>query len=234
VALIMGGDGGIGRAVAIAFAREGADIAIIYLNEHRAAENTRQAILQANVRCILVAGDVTREVSCRSAVKRVIAAFGHLDILVNNAAEQRPQADHREIAHVQPVPTARTNLLGMFRLTKAALPHLRADGTIINTTAVTAWHDSAQLIQDPETTRTIVAFTRSVAGALGARRIRVNAVTPGPAATPTIDARFRSDTRRADTPVFGEFAPAYVFLAGGDSLLMNGQVLRAKGAETVA
>ena len=100
----MGGDGGIGRAVAIAFAKEGADIAIIYLNEHREAENTRQAILQANVRCILVAGDVTREASCRSAVKRVIAAFGRLDILVNNAAEQQPQVDHREVAHVQRVP----------------------------------------------------------------------------------------------------------------------------------
>jgi NAD(P)-dependent dehydrogenase (short-subunit alcohol dehydrogenase family) len=233
-ALIVGGDGGIARAVAIAFAREGADIAILYLNEHRAAENTRQTILQANVRCILVAGDVTREGSCRSAVKRVIAAFGRLDILVNNAAEQRPHVDHREIAHVQRVPTARTNLFGMFSLTKAALPHLPAGGAIINTTAVTAWHDSAHLIDDPETTGTIVSFTRSVAQALGARRIRVNAVTPGPAATPMIGARLPSGSRRGDTPVFGAIAPTYVFLAGGDGSFMTGQVLRAEAAEPVA
>lgn len=213
-ALIVGGDGGIGRAVAIAFAREGADIAIIYLNEHREAENTRVAILKANVRCILVAGDVTRETSCRSAVRRVIAAFGRLDILVNNAAEQQPQVDHGEIAHLQRGPIARTNLLGMFRLTKAVLPHLPAGGAIINTTAVTAWHDGAHLIDDPETTQAIVAFTRSVADAPVARRIRVNAVTPVPAAMPS--------------------APAYVLLAGGSGSFMTGQVLRADAAEPAA
>jgi hypothetical protein len=229
VALIMGGDGGIGRAVAIAFAREGTDIAIIYLNEHREAENTRQAILQANVRCILVAGDVTRETSCRSAVKRVIAAFGRLDIIVNNAAEQQPEVDHGEIARVQRVTIERTNLLGMFRLTKAALPHLPAGGAIINTTAVAAWHDSAHLIDDPATTQAIVAFTRSVAGALGARRIRVNAVTPGPAATPTIGARVRSNT-----PVLDEIAPTYVVLAGGNGSFITGRVLRAGAAEPAA
>jgi NAD(P)-dependent dehydrogenase (short-subunit alcohol dehydrogenase family) len=211
-ALIMGGDGGIGRAVALAFAREGADIAIIYLNEHRDAEGTRQAILQENVRCILVAGDVTSETACRNAVKRIIAAFGRLDILVNNPAEQQPQANHREIAHAQRVRTERTNLLGMFWLTKAVLPHLPAGGAIINTTAVTAWHDSAHLIDDPETTGAIVSFTRSVADALGALRIRVNAVTP---------AR-------------GGIAPSYVFLAAGDGSFITGQVLRAKAAESVA
>jgi len=228
-ALIVGGDDGIGRAIAIAFAREGADIAIIYLNEHRKAENTRQAILKANVRCILVAGDVTRETSCRTTVKRVIAAFGRLDILVNNAAEQQPQVDHGKIARVQRVPIERTNLLGMLRLTQAALPHVPAGGAIINTTAVTAWHDGAHLIDDPETAQTIVAFTRSVAGTLGARRIRVNAVTPGPAATPTAPARSRSDT-----PVLGEITPAYVFLAGGSGSFLTGQVLRAAAAEPAA
>jgi NAD(P)-dependent dehydrogenase (short-subunit alcohol dehydrogenase family) len=133
VALVAGGDSGIGRAVAIAFAREGADIAIVYLNEHRGAEETRRAIQRENARCILVAEDTASEARCHRVIKRTIAAFGRLDILVNNAAEQR---------------TLRTNLLGMFYLTKAAMPHLPAGGAIINTTAVTAWRDSAYLIDD--------------------------------------------------------------------------------------
>jgi NAD(P)-dependent dehydrogenase (short-subunit alcohol dehydrogenase family) len=201
VALIAGGDSGIGRAVAIAFAKAGADIAIIYLNEHRRAEETRQAILRENVRCDLLAGDVASQEFCRNAVKRVMAARGRLDILVNNAAEQGDR-------------TFRTNLLGMFCLTKAAMPHLPAGGTIINTTAVTAWRDSAHLIDDAATTETIVSFTRSIARAVADRRIRVNAVTPGAAP-------------------LEEIAPSYV-LAAQDGPFVTGQVLQARTGEAAA
>jgi len=234
VAVITGGDSGIGRAVAIAFAKAGADIAIIYLNEHREAEDTRQAILQENVRCILVAGDAASEGFCRSAVKRIIAAFGRLDILVSNAAEQQPQADLRETAREQREWTFRTNLLGMFRLTKAAMPHLPADGAIINTTAVTAWRDSTHLIDDVATTGTVVSFTRSVARALIDRRIRVNAVTPGSVATPAIRAGVPSSRRREQAPALDEIASSYVFLATQDDSFMTGQVLHARAAGAAA
>ncbi len=203
VALIAGGDSGIGRAVAMAFAKAGADIAIIYLNDHRRAEETRQTILQENIRCNLLAGDVASEEFCRNAVKRVIAALGRLDILVNNAAEQGD-------------PIFRTNLLGMFCLTKAAMPHLPAGGAIINTTAVTAWRDSAHLIDDAATTGRIVSFTRSIARALIDRRIRVNAVTVGSASP------------------LEEIAPSYVFLAAQDGPFMTGQALHAKAGEAAA
>ncbi len=232
-ALIMGGDRGIGRAVAIAFAKEGVDIAIIYLNEHREAEDTRQAILQENVRCILVAGDAASEGFCRCAVKRIIATFGRLDILVSNAAEQQPQADLRETARAQRERTFRTNLLGMFCLTKAAMPHLAADGAIINTTAVTAWCDSTHLIDDVATTGTIVSFTRSIARALIERRVCVNAVAPSPAGVPPIRTSFRSGSRREHAPALEEIAPSYVFLAAQDGTFMTGQLLHARAGETV-
>ena len=233
VAAITGGDSGIGRAVAIAFAKAGADIAIIYLNGHRSAEETRQAILQENVRCSLVAGNVASEGFCRNAVKRIIAALGRLDILVNNAAEQHPRADQQEIAHDQNDWTLRTNLLGMFRLTRAAMPHLRAGGAIINTTAVTAWRDNAHLIDDAATAGTIVSFTRSVARTLIDRRIRVNAVTPGSVATSPIRAGVHF-SRREQAPALDEIASSYIFLATQDGSFMTGQVLHASAAETAA
>jgi NAD(P)-dependent dehydrogenase (short-subunit alcohol dehydrogenase family) len=160
VALVTSGDSGIGRSVAIAFANEGADVAIIYLNEHRAAEDARQRILQENGRCVLIAGNVAREDFCRNAVKRTLAAFKRLDILVNNTAERHPGPDPRKIAGEESGRSLRTNLLGMFYLTKAATPYLPAGGGIINTAAVTAWSDGAHLIDDPATTGTIVSFTR--------------------------------------------------------------------------
>ncbi len=215
VALVTAGDSGIGRSVAIAFAKEGADVAIIYLNEHRDAEDTRQQILRENRRCVLIAGNVAREDFCRNAVKRTIAAFKHLDILVNNTAEQ-PGPDPRKIGGRQRDRSLRTNLLGMFCLTKAATPHLPAGGVIINTTAVTAWPDSANLIDDAATTATIVSFTRSIARALTDRRVRVNAVTPGSA------------------PLLEEIAPSYVFLATQDGPFMTDQVLHARTGEAAA
>ena len=238
VALIAGGDSGIGRAVAIAFAREGADIAIVYLNEHRGAEETRRAIQRENVRCILVAEDTASEGRCRRAIKRIIAAFGRLDILVNNAAEQQPQGqpsrDPRDVAPERREQTLRTNLLDMFYLTAAAMPHLRAGGAIINTTAVTAWRDSAYLIDDDATTATIASFTRSLAEALIARGIRANAVTPGPVGAPPIRGTFRSGSRWEYAPAFGKIAPGYVSLAAENDLFMTGQVVHAKAGETVA
>jgi NAD(P)-dependent dehydrogenase (short-subunit alcohol dehydrogenase family) len=158
---------------------------------------------------------VAREDFCRNAVKRTIAAVGHLDILVNNTVEQ-PGPDPREIAGGQEDRSLRTNLLGMFCLTKAAMPHLPAGGAIINTTAVTAWPDSANLIDDAATTATIVSFTRSIAWALSDHRIRVNAVTPGSA------------------PSLEEIAPNYVILAAQDGPFMSGQVLHARTGEAAA
>ena len=216
VALVTSGDSGIGRSVAIAFAKEGADVAIVYLNEHRAAEDTRQRILRENGRCVLIAGNVAREDFCRNAVKRTLAAFERLDILVNNTAEQQPGPDPRKIAGEERERSLRTNLLGMFYLTKAAMPYLPAGGAIINTTAVTAWRDSTHLIDDAATTGTIVSFTRSIARALIDRRIRVNTVTPGSA------------------PALEEFAPSYAFLAAQDGSFVTGQALHAKASEAAA
>lgn len=214
VALITSGHSGIGRSVAIAFAKAGADVAIIYLNEHREAEDTRQRILRENRRCILIAGNVAKEDFCRYAVKRTIAAFKHLDILVNNTAEQAGPPS-QEIRGDQRDRSLRTNLLGMFRLTRAAMPYLASGGTIINTTAVTAWRD-AQLIDDAATTATIVSFTRSTARALIYRRICVNAVTA------------------ASTSAFDDITPSYVLLAAQDGPFITGQALHAKAGEAAA
>lgn len=213
-ALIAAGDSGIGCAVALAFAREGAQVAIVYLNEHRKAEEVRQRILRENVRCILIAGDVARDGFCRNAVKRTIAAFKRLDILVNNATEQQPGLDSR--TPDQRDRFLRANLLGMFGLTKAAMPHLCVGGAIINTTAVTAWRDSAGLIDDAATTGTIVSFTRSIARVLLDRRIRVNAVTPGSAST------------------LEQTAATYLFLAAQDGPFMTGQLLHGGTGEAAA
>jgi NAD(P)-dependent dehydrogenase (short-subunit alcohol dehydrogenase family) len=217
-AAVLGGDSGIGRAVAIAFAKAGADLAIIYLNDHRSAEETRQVILQQNVRCVLVAGDASAEGFCRNAVKRIVRALGRLDILANNASEQR-----RRDGESEPL---ETDLLGMFYLTKAAIPHLAAGGIVINTTAVTAWHDHAHLIDDTATTGTIVSFTRSVARALTNRGIRVNAVTPGSLRT--------GGPPREQAPALEALAPSYLLLAAGDGSIRTGQVLHVKAQKTAA
>ena len=234
VALIAAGESGIGRAIAIAFAREGADIAIVYLNEHRGAEATCRAIRRENVRCILIAADAASEERCGSAVKRTIAAFGRLDILVNNATEQPPLADAPEGAAERRGRILRTNLLGMFYLTKAAMPYLSAGGSIINTTGVTAWRDSAYLIHDDATTAAIVSFTRSVAEALSHHGIRANAVTPGPAGASPLRASFRSGSRWECAPALEGIAPSYVSLAAREGSFTTGQVLHAKVRESAA
>jgi NAD(P)-dependent dehydrogenase (short-subunit alcohol dehydrogenase family) len=240
-AVISGGDSGIGRAVAIAFAAEGADVAILYLNEHSDARETTRTVEEAGRRAIAVAGDIGDEGFCKEAIKRVIKELGRVDIVVNNAAEQHPQDSLEKITAKQLERTFRTNVFSLFYLTKAALPHLHRGATIINTTSVTAYRGSAALIDYASTKGAIVSFTRSLAHAVVKRGIRVNAVAPGPIWTPLIPATFPSEkveTFGSDVPLGrtgqpNEVAPCYVFLASDDSSYMTGQVLHPNGGEIV-
>lgn len=241
VALITGGDSGIGRAVALAFAREGADVGIVYLNEHNDAKETRRLVEAEGRRCLLVAGDIGAEGFCRDAVARVVGDLGRLDILVNNAAEQHPQESIEAITAAQLERTFRTNIFAMFYLTKAALKHLGPGSTIINTASVTAYRGSPQLLDYSATKGAIVAFTHSLAQALVERGIRVNGVAPGPIWTPLIPSTFPEDkvaSFGADVPMKRpgqpeEVAPAYVFLASDDSSYIAGQILHVNGGEVV-
>lgn len=241
IALITGGDSGIGRAVAVAFAKEGAHVAIIYLNEHHDAAETRRMVEAHKRRCLTIPGDIGNEAFCKQAVMETIEAFEKLDILVNNAAEQHPQDSLEKITAEQLERTFRTNIFGMFFMTKAALPHLKEGSAIINTTSVTAYRGSPQLLDYSATKGAIVSFTRSLSQALAEKCIRVNAVAPGPVWTPLIPSTFSEE--KVDQ--FGqkqplgrpaqpdEIAPCYVFLASGDSSYMTGQVLHPNGGEVV-
>jgi NAD(P)-dependent dehydrogenase (short-subunit alcohol dehydrogenase family) len=241
-ALITGGDSGIGKSVAIHFAKEGADVAIIYLEEHRDAARTASLIEAEGCRCLLLQGDVGDRQFCAGAVERTLDAFGRLDIVVNNAAEQHVAKDFSDIAPDQFLQTFRTNVFGMFHLTQAALPHLGDGAAIVNTTSVTAFRGSAGLVDYASTKGAIVAFTRSLALQLVEKGIRVNAVAPGPIWTPLIPASFDAEKVSrfgADTPMQrpgqpDEVAPCFVFLASDDSSYMTGQVLHPNGGEIVA
>ncbi|HSN85667.1 MAG TPA: SDR family oxidoreductase, partial [Thermoanaerobaculia bacterium] len=241
VALISGGDSGIGRAVAIAYAKEGADIAVLYLDEHQDAEETRRLIEEKGRRCLTIAGDVGDEGFCRKAVERTVRELGRLDVLVNNAAEQHEQKSLEDISSEQLERTFRTNIFAYFFLAKAALPHLGEGGTIINTTSVTAYRGSGHLIDYASTKGAIVAFTRSLAQNLAERKIRVNGVAPGPIWTPLIPASFDEEKVRSfgqDVPLGRpgqpeEVAPSYVFLASDDASYMTGQVLHPNGGEII-
>ncbi len=241
VALITGGDSGIGRAVAIAFAREGADVAIAYLSEHPDARTTKELVEAYGRRCVLLPGDLGRESVCNKVVARAVKAFGKLDILVNNAATQYPQEDFEDIDRTQLERTFRTNILSFFSVTRAALPHLRKGSCIINTTSVTAYRGSAHLVDYSATKGAIVSFTRSLSAALLDRGIRVNAVAPGPVWTPLIPSTFKKKqvaTFGSDAPMERagepeEIAPSFVFLAGDASSYMTGQVLHPNGGEIV-
>ena len=239
VALITGGDSGIGRAVAIHFAKEGADVAILYKNEHEDAESTQEKVEEAGGRCLTIAGDIGDENFCRQAVQRTISELGKLDILVNNAAEQHPCASIEEITSEQLERTFRTNIFGMFYMVKAVMPHLQEGSAIINTTSVTAYKGSPQLLDYSSTKGAIVAFTRSLSQSLVEKGIRVNAVAPGPIWTPLIPSTFPEEKVShfgADTPMKragqpAEVAPSYVFLASDDSSYMSGQVLHVNSGE---
>jgi NAD(P)-dependent dehydrogenase (short-subunit alcohol dehydrogenase family) len=243
VALVTGGDSGIGRAVALHFAREGADIAIVYLEETDDAEETKRGVEQEGRRCLLIKGDLGKENFCQRAVEKCAKTFGGLDVLVNNAAEQHPQEDFEKITEKQLLATFRTNILGMFFLTKAALPRLRKrDGAaIINTTSVTAYRGSPTLVDYSSTKGAIVSFTRSLSQLLAKDNIRVNAVAPGPIWTPLIPSTFppeRVEKFGADTPLGRpgepwEVATCYVFLASKDSSYITGQVLHPNGGEII-
>lgn len=241
VALITGGDSGIGRAVAILYAKEGADMCISYLNEHSDAEETKRQVEQAGRKCLIVPGDIGDESHCQQLVERTVSELGHLDVLVNNAAEQHPQDSIEKITEDQLTRTFRTNIFSMFFLTKAAMPHLKEGATIINTCSVTAFKGAPELLDYSSTKGAIVAFTRSLSQSLADKKIRVNSVAPGPVWTPLIPATFPEDKVAKfgkDVPMArpgqpDEIAPAYVYLASNDSSYMSGQTLHVNGGEVV-
>jgi NAD(P)-dependent dehydrogenase (short-subunit alcohol dehydrogenase family) len=241
VALITGGDSGIGRAVAIALAKEGADVAIVYLDEHDDARETAAAVEQLERQCLTIAADVADERTCRKAVDQVVRKFSRLDVLVNNAAMQVKQDRFEDITAEQLEATFRTNVFSMFYLTRHALGTMQRGARIINTASVTAYRGSPHLIDYSATKGAIVTFTRSLALALVERGIRVNAVAPGPVWTPLIPSSFPPDevaTFGSNVPLGrpaepDEIAPSFVFLATDDSAFFCGQVLHPNGGEII-
>ncbi|MCL6459689.1 MAG: SDR family oxidoreductase [Gorillibacterium sp.] len=241
VALITGGDSGIGRAVALAFAAEGARIAISYLNEQGDAEETKRLVEVAGSECLLLPGDIGKENVCQDIVQQTVKRWNGLDILVNNAAEQHPQKGIEDISAEQLERTFRTNIFAMFYLTKAAVAHLKKGATIINTTSITAYQGSPQLLDYSATKGAISAFTYSLSSNLVEKGIRVNAVAPGPIWTPLIPSTFDAQKtsehgsgapmKRPGQPA--ELAPAYVFLASDDASYITGQVIHVNGGTVV-
>lgn len=242
VALITGGDSGIGRAVALLFAEEGADVAISYLSEDQDAEKVKDLVeKEFGRRCLLINGDIRKERQCQRIVERTIKTFGKLDILVNNAATQTEQKSLTDITDDQLYETFETNILSMFRITKFALPYLKKGSSIINTTSVTAYRGSPSLLDYSATKGAIVTFTRSLAHNLIDKGIRVNAVAPGPIWTPLIVGSFKKkkvSTFGSDVPMKragqpAEVASSYLFLASEDGSYFTGQVLHPNGGEVV-
>lgn len=240
-AIVTGGDSGIGRAVANLFAQEGADVAIVYLNESQDAQKSRELVEALGRQCLLIEGDIGNRAFCQSLVEQVKDRFGSFDILVNNAGEQHPQKDLQDISEHQLRRTFETNFFGLFFLTQAALSHLKEGSCIINTASVTAYQGHAKLLDYSATKGAIVAFTRSLALNLAPRGIRVNAVAPGPVWTPLIPASFSESSVKtfgSQTPMKRpgqpeEIAPSYVFLASDDASYMTGQVLHPNGGAMV-
>ncbi len=237
VALISGGDSGIGRAVALHFAREGASVAIIYLDEGKDAKDTQRLVEAEGVECLVIKGDVSDASFCEKAVGETVARFGALDVLVNNAAQQFPQADAGNITEEQLEKTFRVNVFGYMFLAQAALDHLGDHGCIINTGSVTGVRGNKQLVDYSATKGAIQAMTYSLAQQLIERGIRVNGVAPGPVWTPLIPASFPEEevaSFGADNPMQRpaqpyEIAPAYVFLASEDASYINGQFIHVNG-----
>ncbi len=241
VALISGGDSGIGRAVAVAFAREGADVAVAYLNEHEDARETARLVEEAGRRCLLMDGDLGDSTHAAQVVERTVKELGKLDILVNNAAEQHPKQQPEQIDEGQVEATFRTNVFAMFHLTRAALPHLQPGSAIVNTTSVTAYRGSAHLLDYSSTKGAIVSFTRSLALQVVKRGIRVNGVAPGPIWTPLIPSTFSPEQVEKfgkETPMGRpgqpfEVAAGFVFLASRAASYITGQVLHINGGEVI-
>lgn len=241
VAIVTGGDSGIGRAICVAFAREGANVAIVYRKESSDAKETKKLVEEKGAKGLIVSADISIENNCRKLVDKVIKTWGRLDILVNNAAVQYPQTEIENIKEKQIIQTFRTNIFSQIFLVQAALPHLKEGSSIINTTSVTAYRGNPYLLDYSATKGAIVSFTRSLSGILNGRKIRVNAVAPGPIWTPLITSTFPDeslDTFGKDTPMQragqpAEVAPAYVFLASEDASYITGQVIHVNGGEIV-
>ena len=241
VALITGGDSGIGRAVAVLFAKEGAQVAIAYLSEHSDAEETQRLVAEEGRECLLIPGDLSKEANCRRAVNKVVKKFGRIDILVNNAAIHYEQKKLEDITSEQLLKTFATNIFSYFWVTQAALPSIPEGGCIINTASVTAYRGSPALIDYASTKGAIVSFTRSLASNLVKRKIRVNGVAPGPVWTPLIASTFKPEKvsnfgsdvplERAGEPA--EIAPSYLFLASDDGSYITGQFIHPNGGEIV-
>lgn len=241
-AIITGGDSGIGKAVAILFAKEGANIAVIYLNEHKDAKDTQRIVEQEyNRQCLVLSGDISKESFCKAAIKKIHKTFKIIDVLVNNAAMQVEQDSILDISAAQLLRTFGTNIFSMFYLAKAVIPFMPEGSAIVNSTSVTAYRGSAALIDYASTKGAIVSFTRSLSANLAHKKIRVNAIAPGPVWTPLIPSSFTarktsqhgsdSPMKRAGEPV--EIAPSYLFLACNDSAYMSGQVLHPNGGEII-
>jgi NAD(P)-dependent dehydrogenase (short-subunit alcohol dehydrogenase family) len=242
IAFITGADSGIGRAVAVLFAKEGADIVNVYLNEREDAGLTKKEVEKYGRKCVLIEGDISKEDFCISAVKQAVSEFGRIDILVNNAATHYESKSLEEISTEQLMKTFATNIFSMFWLSKACIPHMKKGSSIINTTSVTAYRGSASLIDYASTKGAIVSFSRSLSANLVEKGIRVNAVAPGPIWTPLIPATFEPEKvaqhgsdvpmKRAGEPV--EVAPSFLFLAcEQDSSYITGQVLHPNGGEII-
>ncbi|MEO5593418.1 MAG: SDR family oxidoreductase [Chitinophagaceae bacterium] len=241
IALITGGDSGIGKAVAILFAKEGADVAVSYLNEHKDAADTKQSVELYGRKCLLIPGDISKEKFCNSLVKKTMAEYGQIDILVNNAAIHYECKKPEDLETKKLVHTFQVNILAMIFITRAAVAHMTEGSVIINTSSVTAYRGSPELMDYAATKGAIVAFTRSLASNLMERKIRVNGVAPGPIWTPLIASSFKpkkvaahgstAPMERVGEPV--EVAPAYLFLASDDSSYMSGQFLHPNGGEIV-
>lgn len=241
VAVITGGDSGIGKAVALLFASEGAEIVIVYFNEHEDAAATEKEIKEMGGKSILIPGDLSTPEFCREVIEQTITTFGKIDILINNAAVQFPQEDPVNITQGQLELTFKINFFAPFYMSQAALKHMKAGSVIINSSSVTAFRGSSHLVDYASTKGALIAFTRSLSLALQERKIRVNAVSPGPIWTPLIPASFPADhvasfgtdvpMGRAGQP--NEVAPAYLFLASEDGSYFTGQTLHPNGGEIV-
>lgn len=239
--IISGGDSGIGRAVSVLFAKEGANIVISYLNEHQDAENTKKIIEGLGRKCILISGDLRDENLSQYIVDETLNNFGKIDILINNCGVQFPQNSILDISSAQLRDTFETNIYTFFYLTKAVLPHLKANSSIINTTSITAFAGKKNLIDYSATKGAILVFTKSLALSLADQKIRVNAVAPGPIWTPLIPSSFSAQEveifgtetplKRAGQPF--ELAPAYLYLASDDSRYVTGQIIHVNGGTIV-
>ncbi|MEQ6375452.1 SDR family oxidoreductase [Bacillaceae bacterium S4-13-56] len=241
VAVITGGDSGIGRAISVHYAQEGANVAIVYLDEHEDAEKTKTMVEETGQKCLLISGDIGNSAFCETAIQQVLNTFEKIHILVNNSAEQHPQQSILDITNEQLEKTFRTNIFGYFYMTRSVLPHLSKGDSIINTTSITAYKGNKTLLDYSSTKGAVTSFTRSLSQNLANQGIRVNGVAPGPIWTPLIPSTFdeqqvaqfgtTTPLKRAGQP--SELAPAYVYLASDESSYMTGQILHINGGTIV-